>query len=89
MDDLDDSARWVVMIAYGLSIINELLLDFPGRFASPATELWVNRRKTHLCIFTPEGAHSNLSLNAAIFAKNGNAARGNFIGLLEMHNLNH
>lgn len=89
VDDLDDSARRVLMIAYGLSIINELLLSFPVRFASPATELWVNRGKTHLFIFTPEGAHSNLSLNAAIFAKNANATRGNFTGLLEMHNLNH
>lgn len=41
--DLDDSARRVLMIAYGLSIINELLLSFPERFASPATELGINR----------------------------------------------
>lgn len=57
----------VLMIAYGLSIINELLLSFPVRFASPATELGINKGKTHLFILTPEGAQSNLTLNAAIF----------------------
>lgn len=81
--NLDDSTDLAIMIAYGLSIIYELLLSFPVRFASPATELWVNReKKTHLFILKPEGAQNNLSQNVAICAKNGTTARGNFTGLV-------
>lgn len=43
--NLDDSTDLAIMIAYGLSIIYELLLSFPVRLASPATEMWVNREK--------------------------------------------
>lgn len=89
VDHRGGSTDRVWMTAYGWSIINELLLTFPVRFASPATGSRINTGKTHLFLFTPEGAQSNLSVNAAIFAKNGNATSSSFTQLVEVHNFDH